>query len=240
MGLLHRGAWGIILVSLILAVLSVYYAFHNLSFRTNRSDLVASDQRLIRLGEQLDKDFGSRDDLVVVVENGHPQTRTIAFAEALAGELKKYPKRFPEIFYRVDPEPFKKWALLYLETPDLKKLHDKLLEHRQIMAAIAANPTLTQFFQAVNQEITRAMISEVFTSFLEEDQDKEVIPDISLLNATLSQLKAQLDGEKSYVSPLNSIFPGDLGDFSQEGYLFTENKKYLLFLVTPREDGFTT
>lgn len=236
---LSRGAWGIILVSLILAGLSAYYSFHHLSFRTKRSDLVASDQRLIRLGEKLDQEFGSRDDLVVVVENGHP-SRAKAFAEALAGELRKHPRDFPEIFYRIQPEALKKWALLYMESGQLKDLRVQLQEHQDLVRQVAAGPPLTGFFKGVNQEFTGTLLGELFTGFLQEDQEKEKVPDLTLLNATLRQLQQSLEGaSQAYTSPLAAIFPQGLEDLSQEGYFLTENDKYLLFLVTPRKDTFT-
>lgn len=233
---MKRAAWPIIIFGVLTAAWSVYYSYKNLRFSTSRSDLVASDQRLIRLSKELEKEFGERDQFVVVVENGKP-ARSVAFAEALAAELRRYPQHFPELFYRVDPEPLKKWALLYLAKKDLNSLKSKLLEHREIITSIAAEPSLVRFFQVVNQEITRAMISELFTSFLKEEKE-EPIPDLSLLNSTLRQLDRCLAGDTSYTSPFTAIFPGDFGDFSQEGYFFTENKKCLLFLVTCEEDGY--
>ena len=179
-GVLSRGAWAIILVSLALAALSVYYSFNHLAFRTSRSDLVASDQRLLRMGEKLSEDFGSRDDLVVVVENGHP-VRAKAFAEALAAELKKRPEEFPEIFYRLRPESFKKWALLYLEPKQIQDIKNRLQEHRHLLTELAAKPNLTRFFQGVNQELTNSLLGELFVGFLKEDQAKQKIPDLSLL-----------------------------------------------------------
>ncbi len=238
MGALNQGAWVVVLVSLALAGLSVYYAFHNLSFRTSRSDLVASDQRLMQLGEKLHQDFGSRDDLVVVVENGHP-SRTKAFAEALAIELKKHPEDFPEIFYRLKPEAFKKWALLYLEPKQLQEIKDNLKENRHLLAALAADPNLSRFFEGVNQELTGAMLGELFTGFLEEDQGKEKIPDLTLLLASLRELNRGLEGKQPYKSPLAGFFMKGMKDLDQEGYFLTENDKYLLFLVTPRKDTYT-
>jgi hopanoid biosynthesis associated RND transporter like protein HpnN len=237
-GVLSRGAWGIILVSLVLAALSVYYAFNHLTFRTSRSDLVASDQRLLRMGEKLSEDFGSRDDLVVVVENGHP-ARVKAFADALAAELKKRPEDFPEIFYRLQPEAFKKWALLYLEPKQIQDIKDRLQDHHHLLKELAAKPNLTRFYQGVNQELTSSLLGELFVGFLQEDQKKEKVPDLSLLNATLKQLQQGLKGNQPYVSPLSGFFIKGLGDLDQEGYFFTANDKYLLFLVTPRKDNFT-
>ncbi len=238
-GGLQRAAWLIIGVALITAGLSVYYSVKHLAFRTSRSDLVASDQKLIARSEQIDKAFGSRDGLMVVAEN-HTPAHSIAFAEALAAELRHYPRQFPELFYRLNPEKFKHWALLYLPTEDLAKLKTNLLDNRQFLEGLSTSPHLTTFFQLINQEITRSMLGHLFTDFLADKKTEDKLPDLSLLNATLSQLDLQLAGDHPYVSPFNSLFPGDFADLSQEGYLFTANDKYLLFLITPEQDGYTT
>ncbi|MEW6387218.1 MAG: MMPL family transporter [Thermodesulfobacteriota bacterium] len=234
---LSRGAWWIVGLAVLVAGLSVYYTVNHLSFRTNRSDLVASNLKLVRQGEKLDQDFGSHDGLVVVVENGHPHS--IAFAEALAAELRKYPGQFTDLFYRLDPEQFKQQALFYLEPDQLRQLKEQLLEQRQVMTSLAADPKLTRLFQAANEDLTRTMIGHLFTSFLANGQEEEKLPDLAFLNALLRQLKGQLAGEKAYVSPFNTFFPKELEDLSQQGYFFTENDKYLLFLVTPEEDGYS-
>jgi hopanoid biosynthesis associated RND transporter like protein HpnN len=237
---LQRCAWPIIGIALAIAALSVYYTVTHLTFRTSRNDLVASDQKLIARSQQLDKAFGSRDGLMVVAENHHP-SHSIAFAEALAKELRRYPKEFPELFYRMDPEKFKQWALLYMDPKDLEKLKTSLLDNRQVLEGLAARPNLTGYFQVINEEITRSMIGHLFTDFLAEKQAGDQLPDLTFLNATLLQLKGQLAGDqKTYVSPFKGLFPGELADLSQEGYLFTANDKYLLFLITPEEDGYAT
>ncbi|MGQ9689132.1 MAG: efflux RND transporter permease subunit [Desulfobaccales bacterium] len=237
-GALNRGAWGIILISMALAALAVFYTYHHLGFRTTRSDLVAADQSLILREEELSQEFGSRDDLVVVVENGHP-SRSKAFAEALAVELRKHPQEFPEMFYRLQPEAFKKWALLYLEPQQLQELREKLVKHQGLVAGLAAEPSLVAFFRAVNQEFTGSLLGELFVGFLERDQDGPRIPDLSLLNTTLRQLKQGLEGRQDFTSPLAGLLFQGMADLDQEGYFLTENDKYLLFLVTPRKDGFT-
>jgi len=236
---LGRGAWAIIAVAVLVALASVYYSLNHLKVRTSRNDLVASDQRLIALSEKMDREFGGRDGLMVVVKNGEPRL-SVAFADALAAELRQYPDRFPELFYRLDPDRFKSWALLYLEPKELQKVKEKLLTQRRVMEGLAATPSLTRFYQVVNEEITRSMIGHLFTDFLTEDKGEEKLPDLSLLNASLKQLSQQLEGGQTYVSPFNTFFPKELVDLSVEGYFFTENEKYLLFLVTPREDGYTS
>jgi hopanoid biosynthesis associated RND transporter like protein HpnN len=168
--------------------------------------------------------------MVVVVENGHPQ-RAINFANELATELRRYPGQFPELFYRINPEKFKRSALLYLDLNDLNKIRDSLREQRGLLAGLAANPRLTTFYQLVNDQMARAMIGEVFTGFLEKN-DQEELPDLSLLNASLRGLSASLAGKQPQGSLLSSFLPKEFNELEGAGYFFTENDKFLMFLVT--------
>jgi hopanoid biosynthesis associated RND transporter like protein HpnN len=232
-------AWPIIALAVLAAVAAVYYTWAHLKIDTSRNALVASSKHLIKLSHNMDRAFGGRDGLVVVVENGHPR-QTIEFAEALAAALRHYPDRFPDLFYRLNPETFKSWALLYPDRQDLLKIKSNLVDQRRLLARLAAEPRLATFYQGVNEQIAKAMIGRLFTGFLDEKPEAEALPDVTLLNATLKHLLLSLEGGKPYVSPFNAFFPKELDDLSQEGYFFTENDKFLLFLVTPQPDGYTT
>jgi len=231
-------AWPLLAVAVVLAVASVYYTVTNLTIRTSRNDLVASNQRLVQQTEKMDKAFGGRDGMVVVVENGHPK-RAVKFANDLAAELRRYPDHFPELFYHVDPERLKRSALLYLDPPDLDKIKDSLLKQEDLLSSLAANPRLTTFYGLVNDRIARAMIGELFTGFLAE-KEKPELPDLSLLNTSLRGLSASLEGRQSQESLFSSFFPKELNDLEGAGYFFTENDKFLLFLVTPKGDGYAS
>lgn len=231
-------AWPILAVAVILAGVSVYYAATHLAIRTSRSDLVGSDQRLVQQSEIMDKAFGGRDGMVVVVENGHPR-RAIKFANELAAELQRYPDHFPELFYHINPENFKRSALLYLDLKDLQKIKDSLLGQQNLLASLAADPRMTSFYRLVNDQIARSMIGELFTGFLGESATKE-LPDLSLLNTSLRGLAASLEGQKPEGSLFNSFVPKELSDVDNAGYFFTENDKFLLFLVTPKGDGYAS
>ncbi len=231
-------AWPLLAVAVVLAVASVYYTVTNLTVRTSRNDLVASNQRLVQQSEKMDRAFGGRDGMVVVVENGHPQ-RAIKFANDLAAELRRYPDHFPELFYHIDPERLKRSALLYLDPQDLDKIKDSLLKQQDLLSGLATDPSLTTFYRLVNDQIARAMIGEVFTGFLTE-KAKPDLPDLSLLNASLRGLSASLADNQPQNSLFSSFFPKELSDLEGSGYFVTENDKYLLFLVTPKGDGYAS
>ena len=232
-------AWPFIILGVVLAGLSIYYTVTNLKMETSRSALISSSQSLVALSNKIDYEFGSHDGYIVVVENTDKR-RSIQFAKALAKELQKHPQDIKQLFYRVNPEPFKKWALQFLDEKQLLELKEKLTSHEKEILALSQNPAVTEFFRVVNTEITESMISNLFTSFLEEEKEETKIPDLSLLNGTLDELRLHLEGVKAYSSPFKSLFPGDLGDFSEEGYFLTDNDKFLLFLITGVEGDFAT
>jgi uncharacterized protein len=231
-------AWPIIAVSVLAAAGSVYYTWNHLKIDTDRNALVSSNKHLFKLSDKMNRAFGGRDGLVVVVENNRPE-QTVKFADALAAELRHDPHRFPGLFYRLDPKTFKPWALLYLDKDDLLKISRNLTDQQPLLTRLAADPGLATFYRGVNEQMAGAMIGHLFTGFL-GDQKKEALPDVTLLNGSLKQLLRGLQGNKSYVSPFNALFPKELSDLSQQGYFFTENDKFLLFLVTPQPDGYTT
>jgi hopanoid biosynthesis associated RND transporter like protein HpnN len=232
-------AWPIIVISVLLAVASVYYTYTHLKIDTSRNALVASNKHLIQLSEGMTRDFGGRDGLVVVAENGHP-ARTVKFADALAAELRHYPDRFPDLFYRLDPEILKPWALLYLDYHGLAQIKNNLVGQRVLLTRLAADPRLVTFYQGINEQMAQSMIGHLFTGYLDEKRPGEVLPDVTLLNASLKYLLHSLEGAKTSASPFEAFFPQELGDLSQQGYFFTDNDKFLLFLVTPQPDGYAT
>ncbi|MGA9458296.1 MAG: MMPL family transporter [Desulfobaccales bacterium] len=231
-------AWPIIVVSLALAGVAVYYTLHNLTISTSRDDLVSGDKHLLNLTHRMDQAFGGRDGLVVVVENRQPEV-AIKFADALAAELRGYPQWFTDLFYRVNPESFRRWALLYLDTNDLIKLKDNLAGQKNLLTGLAADPGLMTFYNLVNEQMTRAMIGNLFTGFLTEAKGPEQ-PNLDLLNASLKELRLSLKGNHAYVSPLNALYPKDLNDVSQEGYFLTKNNKFLMFMVTEEPGDYHT
>jgi hopanoid biosynthesis associated RND transporter like protein HpnN len=235
---LKRGAAPVIVLALLLAGLSVYYTLKHLVISTSRNDLVASNKHFIQLSDQMTKRFGGRDGLVVVVGNGTHQAEAVKFADALARELRRRPDCFTDLFYRLDPEVFKPWALLYLDQKDLLKIKDNILGQQAFLQGLAADPRVTTFYRLVNESFAQTMVGQLFTGFLEEQP--AALPDVSLLNATLSQLEQNLAGKQSDVSPFAALFPKELSNLSEEGYFFTEDDKFLLFLVTPKSGGYTT
>lgn len=225
--------------ALALAVISVLYTIGNLQFKTDRGDLVSSANYLRRLDHERFREFGDRDGFVVVIEN-RDQAESVAFLNALARRIEGDTRHFAEVFYRVDPKAFANRAFLYLDPEELATLREKLLEHRGFVEGLAASPDLVTFFRLVNQRVTSGLVGQLFTGFLEDEKEKKVEAgpvDLGFLTAALRQMDAWLDGGRTYASPWDAFFTNKRWQASPDGYLRTDNHRFLLLLVTPRENA---
>lgn len=225
-------------VALALAVLSIFYTVRNLGFLTNQKELISPSHRLMKLSEQMDQ-FEDLGGFVVAIENQN-LSRSLKFLHALAPRLEADREHYDQIFFRVEPKLFKRWALLYLEKKDLLTLRDSLHEYRGFIQNIVQSPTLTDLFRQINQEMTSRMVGELFTGFLEEkstEDGKEPV-NLDFLIRVLREMKEWLDGGASLVSPWESFLTKQSWAVThEEGYFWTENKRYLLLFVTPRKMG---
>jgi hopanoid biosynthesis associated RND transporter like protein HpnN len=224
------------LVALALAALSILYTVRNLEFQTSQKDLISPKERLIQLADQV-KQFEQHDSFVVVMESGDPR-RSLKFLQSLVPRLEEDKKNYLEVFYRVDPQRFKPWALLYLDRKDLLTLAENVQEHRDFFKGLTNSPTLINFFEQINQEMSSRMVGELFTGFLDQPSpggSKEPF-DLDFLIRVFSEMKKSLDGDGHFTSPWGSWFTKEsLGNDSEEGYFWTKNKRYLVFFVTPTQ-----
>lgn len=229
-------------IALTLTGLSIFYTITNLGFQTSEIQLISPKHRLIQLSEQLDQ-FEDLDSFVVAIENKET-SRSLKFLHGLAFQLERDRENYTQVFYRIDPNLFRPWALLYLEKKDLLTLCDNLQEHRPFIENLSQSPTLTNFFRQINEEMASRMVGELFTGFLDEkksDVEKEPL-DLDFLIQTLREMKDWLDGDTSFHSSWETFFTKNSWEqASEEGYFWTGNKRYLLLFVTPRkvESSFT-
>ena len=228
-----------LLVALALAAFSILYTVRNLGFQTSQKDLIYPDNRLIQISEKLGQ-FDDLDSFVVVIQS-RDHSRSLQFLQALAPRLETDKKHYRQIFYRVDPKQFKPWALLYLDRKDILTLSENLREHHDFLKKLAGNPSLTNFFEQINYEMTSKMVGELFTGYLDEPHPEtpERPMDLDFLIRALTEMDRALDGHGPFTSPWASLFAKEWGNDSEEGYFWTENKRYLLLFVTPtRSDDF--
>lgn len=221
-----------------LAVLSIVYTIRNLEFQTGQKDLISPNNRLIRLARQMEG-FNDLDTFVVAIENRNIQS-SLKFLHALVAALRTHKDLYSRIFYRIEPDVFKPWALLYLDRQELSDLHDNLQEHQAFIKNFSQAPSLITLLRELNHEMASSMVEELFTGFLKEEkqsQGKKPV-DLSFLIRILDQINGWMDGQQRFTSPWDAFFTNtEWGNESEEGYFWTDNKRYLLIFVTPQKEA---
>jgi hopanoid biosynthesis associated RND transporter like protein HpnN len=228
----------VLIAALCLAALSVRYTYRDLGFLTSPKDLNYADNHLLKLSREI-RDFEGYDTFVVVIEN-RDEDRSLAFLHALVPHLEADRKHFSQLFYRVNPESFKPWALLYLKPTDLAELEKNLREHAALIREMAASQDLVGVLGAINHEMASAMVGDLFTGFLEDKADTAKKPvDLGFVIRVLTQMHQALNGDPGYVSPMDSLIAAgssspSWSDTSKAGYFWTRDKHFLLLFVTPK------
>ncbi|MCH8208068.1 MAG: MMPL family transporter [Nitrospinae bacterium] len=228
----------VILVSLGLAVFSVWVTMNHLKFNTSRSDLLSKNLDYFKQYKEYRAEFEDFDGMIVVVEGDHPESMK-NFAESLVKKLEENKANFPKIFYKVDTEYFKDKAFLYLDIPELIDLREKLEAHQDFLEKVNGSPGLNTLLRSINAEISVGMVDSLLSDFIgagdveEDEEEKDESADLSLLIELLKQMVAHLNGDSRFVSPWASFLSNQGASLKEEGYLTSGDGSLLFILVNP-------
>jgi hypothetical protein len=225
----------VLAIWVVLAAVPVVFTIGHLGFETSQRSLISENNRLMRLLDKADR-FSELEAFVVAIEN-RDIGRSLEFSRRLASRLEADHEHYAQVFYRVDPARLRPWALLYLGEKDLTALRDNLREHASLIQDIARTPGLATFFEAINNQMAGHMVGELFTGFLDEDNKagKASPMDLNFLIGILRQMKRGAEGSSAFASPWHSLF--NLANEEEQGYFWTEGKRYLLIFVQPGKKG---
>lgn len=224
--------------ALVLAGLSVLFTVTHLEFKTSQRALISSENRLMQLLSIAER-FSNPDAFIVAVENKDAR-QSLEFVRALGPRLSADHEHFAQVFYRVDPAHFRPWALLYLKPKEIVELRNNLEKHESFIQGLARAPGLVTFFEAINDEMTSNMVGELFTGFLRPATEggEQGPHDLDFLLRVLREMKTNIEGSSAFSSPWRPFFlKGGWSDEADEGYFWTEGKKYLLVFVAPNTKG---
>jgi hopanoid biosynthesis associated RND transporter like protein HpnN len=231
-GFMLRHPVGVVLAAVLGAVCSLLYTATHLEFDSNRLDLISAGEHYKQLDAAFSREFEDLPGSMVVVIQSQHSERAKAFATALDQRWETDPL-MAKVFYRIDVDALKRKGLLYLSPDELTDLRQQLQEHHALLRELAASPTLQNLFGLVNQEVTKSLVSHLFTGFLEDTQ-QEKPPDLSLLLALLQQMDTWLEGSRSYQSPWANALTENAEAFSQDGFLWSDDHHLLFVFVTPK------
>jgi hopanoid biosynthesis associated RND transporter like protein HpnN len=234
--------WVIVLLALAAAVAGIWYTVIALEFETSRTALASSHTRYIQLKEDIEKDFGKIDYIVVVVEPPHFE-RGKQFVQALAPRLRADAQHFEDVIEKVDVTSLEGKKLLLLSPEELRSLRQRLEDAQDFIVDLSDNPGQVQLLTSINQEISKALVTHLTGGFLglststETTSDgEEQSLDVSFLAALFTEMEQAIAAPDSYQfrSPWERFFLKDGEVFSKEGYLTSDNDRFLFVLVDDR------
>lgn len=230
----------VLALALLSALLAFVYSSRHMGVQTDQLELISPDHPLIELSDRVDIFKSDGNALIVVIEAPTPD-RALSFLRALVPRIEADTEHFASVFYRVDPDLFKDWALLYLDRDDLLELRDTLREYSEMLHELARHPSVPAFLALVNEEMTRRMVGELFTGFLDEGKSPNESRNgregmnLEFLIHALQGLANYLTGTPSYISPWSSFFTRGQLDLEYEGYFWEGQKRFLIVSVIPKK-----
>src|SRR6266446_6221953 len=220
-------------ISLLLAAVSIVYTMQALTFKTSTRSLLPQDAGFVVRYAEYAKEFGELEDIVVVVEAGSFEGAR-AYAARLTDELESGPVDFHRIAYRIDPKRFEGRQLLYISTPELREIREKIFDHQEFMESFAGDPSLARLLEGVNTQMAAAFVSNLFDIGL---QDKDLPVDTRFLRVLLDQMASRLERPAPYRSPWGTLFSFGEDPPADAGYFLSDDKSLLFILVeTPSSE----
>ena len=147
----RRAAWLIVLVSLASSAALIPYITHTLGINTDTTDALSPELPFRKAHAAYKAAFpGFPDRLVLVIDAADGDTAD-AKAAQLVDRLKARPDLIKRIFDPAGDPFFRRNGLLYLDTPALQDLADRLAEAQPFIASLAADPSLRGLFDLLAQ-----------------------------------------------------------------------------------------
>lgn len=224
----------------LLSLAAIWTTAHRLELVTGRNDLVSSDKRYVQLDEEYDDEFVGLDQVVVVVEPRDVRQGK-AFLIRLAARLAQEPQHIADVFYRIDTSSLDGKKLLYLSAAELADLQRNLEDAQPVLRDLLARPGLNTLLDTINTQASAAAVSYLVDDFLGLDEDAEKDPaefsdaQLDFLSALLAEVGRALNSA-AYDSPWASLFGGQ-GSFDDDGFLVSENRRFLFCMVKANEDA---
>lgn len=156
-GLVRRGAWAVVLLSIVGAGLTLTYLQRNLAIHTDTTDMLSADLPFRKNNREVGRLFPQLNDNILLVLDGAVPERVARAGRDLMARLKAQPETFGALF---DPEgdPFlQQNGLLFLDVKELEDLTGRLAEAQPFLASLWGDASLATLFDLLRQGIEQQL-----------------------------------------------------------------------------------
>ena len=176
-----------------LALLSLWLAWHRLSFTTDRTQLLDPHNPVQMDWARYREKFGHTTDYVVLV-HGQNEEQARQATDLLGQELTRS-KRFQQVFYRLDLPKVSSHGLYFLRLQELRQLKNWLTGARPWLEVLASNPKPEMLLRQLGVILDNPALQ------------RELRPFLPMLVRTLEGLADSLEsgGRSQFQSPLGSF-----------------------------------
>ncbi len=221
--------------ALLLCGLSAWLAATRLEYRTQRGDLISADKACQKRWRQYLAEFGSDDDMVVVVR-GDDRGRMKAALDEIARRVGQKPRLFDRLFYCVDLAPLHDRALLFLPPDQIRQIHDGLEPMRPLLGLGAG---------AWQHFTLHSLLLNAHFKTLALTPGQPLTPADAQFFAQLSAICRSagdtLGDPEAYRSPWGRLMPPSSGQqnlMAEPQYFFSGDGRLAFLLVQPvQEEG---
>ncbi len=215
-------------MAVLCAALSIVYAFAALTFKASTRDLLPAHRSYVERYAEYDREFGSLDDLVIIVQAPSTSEATV-YASRLVRELRTQRVPLRRVAYRIDPKYFEAYALLYLSKERLAEIRDKVFDYQEFLESFAGRPTLDQLVDGIATQFASGFVTGFFDLGISET--RRGITDLRFIRDLVSQTSQRLDHPTApYRSPWGSLFATAGTEEATAGYFLSEDRR-LLFIT---------
>jgi hopanoid biosynthesis associated RND transporter like protein HpnN len=218
-----------VLIAIVMAIVSVVYAFQFLAFATSTRSLLPPGRPYVERYTQYEREFGDLDNIAIVVEAPSLPEATI-YANRLVRQLRTDSVPLKRIAYRIDPKQFEGRGLLYLSKERLANIRDAVFDYQEFMEAFAARPTLDQLADGMATQIATAFVSNFIDLGLSEGKGAS---DLKFVQDLVALIGSRLERPGPYTSPFGTLFAVPGADNPGAGYFLSEDQRLLFILAEP-------
>jgi hopanoid biosynthesis associated RND transporter like protein HpnN len=218
--------WWVMGVAVLLTVASVAL-LPRLDIRTSRSALYPKDVEVNQRWAAYLENFATTNSLIAVVQ-GAPEDLG-PFAELLAEELRKETAVIQGVFFRADIEFFADRAFLFLPVEQMRKLRNKVVEHREEVSLFARINGLVPLLEA----FSKVDSSAAYEAKIDIDAATKIL---AAGKALFEEFELWLDDPaRTEIGILDSVFVEELSgrDYDLSGYMRSYDREMLFVFIQP-------
>ncbi len=153
--LMQRNAYLVIAIVIAATAGVLFYSVQNFRINTDFNSMISNKLHFRKLQMDFDKSFPQLSDTIVIVLDADTPEHAMWARKRLADQLRKQQTLFRNVYEPGGGEFFERDGLLYLSSPELGQLSDKLAEAQPFLAFLSQDLSSRGLFSILEMALTR-------------------------------------------------------------------------------------